>query len=130
MRNLLFRKFLAGRLLLAHFWIRGYHLEGMLRHHHRIARHAIHHHRVVGRHLRVILQIVQSTIEILADTRIRSQDIALTIEFEGDAIGVLVIAETGIDGSHQVVLLVHTASHRYPRHVRGIEHRTRICLNL
>ena len=36
----------------------------------------------------------------------------------------------GIDGSHQVVLLVHATSHRYPRYIRSIKQGARICLDL
>ena len=100
----------------------------MLRHHNRIARNAVYYNGIVGRHLRIVFNIVQSTIEIFAYTGIRSEYIAFAVEFEGDAVGMSMVAKTAIDGSHEVVLLVHTRTHGYPRHIGGIEHRTCITL--
>ena len=80
-------------------------------------------------HLRIILQIIQSAIEMLSDSCIRTEYITLAVKLQRDAVGMGVVTQTGIDGSHQVVLLVHTRAHRYPRYIRSIEHRTGIFLD-
>ena len=66
---------------------------------------------------------------MLSDSRIRSQHITLAIKLQRDAVGMGVVTQAGIDGSHQVVLLVHTRTHHNPRYIRRIEHRAGIFLN-
>ena len=126
----LFRELLGRNPLYRNLWPRSDDLEGMLRHHHRITRHTIHHHRVVGWHLRIIFCIVETAIEVLANTSIRGEHISLAIKLQGDAIGMGMVAEASVERSHEVVLLVHTRAHGKPRHVWRIEHRARIFLYL
>lgn len=95
--------------------------EGVVGLHDGITRHAIDADGVVGWHLRVVFGVVQTAVEGAADAGVGGEDVAFAVEFEGDAVGVLMVAKRGIEREHEVVAGVHAGTECEPRHGRGME---------
>ena len=86
----------------------------MLRHHHGIARNAVHAHRIVCRELRVILHVVKSAIEVFAYSRVGTEHPSLSVKLHRDAVGVLVVAQRTVERDGEIVLFVHARALNEP----------------
>ena len=89
-RNRLIRKPFASRR------IQGTHFEGVVALHDGIRRNTVYADRIMRRELAVVLQVIQSLIQSFSNTGIRTEHVALTIQFHADAVGVHVIAFTSV----------------------------------
>ena len=97
------------------------HLEGVRRHHDRVARYAVNADGVVGWELRIVFHVVQSAVQILAYAGVRAEHIALAVQLHGYAVGVLVVAEATVQRHHEVVLGVHAGALYEPGDVWRVE---------
>ena len=89
-RNRLVRNPFASRR------IQGTQLEGMVALHDRIRRNSVYADRIMRRKLAIVLQVIQTLIQGFTDAGIRTEHVALAIQFHADAVGVHVIAFTSV----------------------------------
>ena len=88
--NRLIRKPFASRR------IQGTQFEGVVALHDGIRRNTVYADRIMRRELTVVLQVIQPLIQSFSDAGIRTEHVALTIQFHADAVGVHVIAFAAI----------------------------------
>ena len=82
--------------------------------HYRIARYTVYTNRIMTGKLGIIFQVIQSAIQIQADTGIGTQNIAFAIKLHRDSVGVHVIAFTAIQRYHKAVAWMHPVALHQP----------------
>ena len=87
-----------------------YELEGMARHHHRVAGYSVYAHGVVCRELAVVFLVVQSAVQTASDASVRTEHISLAVQLHRDAVGMHVVSHASVERYCQVVTAVHAAA--------------------